>query len=125
MDLLKEITEEYNEEVVPLMEAISSAIKELKMQKRGGRVNNKMIKDFMKTNPKLTTAAALDALASYKQYKTNARNTISLFARSAYDKRMIKKIVDAMIGSKQFKLHRTKYAEGGKYYELKKVKSGF
>jgi len=125
MDLLKEITEEYTIEPLPLMEAISQAIKELKMQKRGGKVNNKTISDFIKKNPKLTAASAVNAIAAHQQYKTNKRNTISLFARTPYDKRMIRRVVDAMVGSKQFKLHRTRYAEGGKYYELKQVKIGF
>jgi len=125
MDLLQEITEEYISEPLPLMEAISQSVKQLQMQKRGGQVTNKMISDFVKKNPKLTTAAAVNALSAYQQYKTNKRNTISLFAKSPYEKRMIRRVVDAMTKSGQFKLHRTKYAEGGRYYELKQVKIGF
>lgn len=125
MDLLREIAEEYSSEVLPLMEAISQSVKQLQMQKRGGAVNNKMIADFIKSNPKLTAAAAVNAVAAYQQYKTNKRNTVNLFAKSPYEKRMIRRVVDAMIQSKQFKLHRTRYADGGRYYELKQVKIGF
>lgn len=125
MELLKEILDSHQVEVVPLMEAISTAIKQLQMQKKGGRITNKQISDFIKKNPKLTTAAAINALAAYQQYKTNKKNTISLFAKSPYEKRMIRRVVDAMTKSGQFKLHRTRYADGGQYYELKQVKIGF
>lgn len=125
MDLLKDITQNYGEEAVPLMEAITKSVRELKLAKRGGKVSNKSIRDFMKVNPKLTQAAAINAMASYSQYKTNKRNTISLFAKSAYDKKMIRRIVDAMTSSGQFKIHRTRYADGGRYYEMKQMKIGF
>ena len=125
MDLLREITEDYNCETLPLMEAISQSVKQLQLQKRGGKVTNKMIADFIKRNPKLTTAAAFNAVAAYQQYKTNKRNTVNLFAKSPYEKRMISRVVDAMTKSGQFKLHRTRYADGGKYYELKQIKIGF
>lgn len=125
MDLLQELTEEYDCETLPLMEAISQSVRQLQMQKRGGKVNNKMISDFIKSNPKLTTAAAVNAIAAYQQYKTNKRNTISLFAKDPYEKRMIRRVVDSMTKSGQFKLHRTRYANGGRYYELKQVKIGF
>ena len=125
MDFLQEITEEYSTETLPLMEAITQAVKELKLMKKGGKVSNKMVSDFIKKNPKLTAAAAMNAVAAHQQYKTNKRNTVSFFAKSPYDKRQITKIVDAMIDSKKFKLLRTKYAEGGKFWELKKIKAGF
>jgi len=125
MDLLQEITGEYDSEVVPLMEAISQSVRQLQLAKKGGKVTNKMVKDFISKNPKLTDAAAINALSAYQQYKTNKRNTVTLFAKSAYDKRMVKRMVDSMIKSKKFKLHRSKYADGGKYYELKQIKIGF
>lgn len=125
MDLLKEITEDYNVETLPLVEAISAAIKELKKMKIGGKVNNKMVRDFVKSNPSLTAAAAMSAVTAYQQYKTNKRNMVKLFAKSAYEKRMIRNVVDAMTKSGKFKLYRTKYADGGRYYELKQIKSGF
>ena len=125
MDLLKEITQDYAEDTVPLLEAITKSVRELKLAKRGGKVTNKAVRDFMSKNPTLTSAAAINALASYNQYKTNKRNTISLFAKTAYDKRMVKRIVDSMTKSGQFKIHRSRYADGGKYYELKQVKIGF
>ena len=125
MDLLKEITQDYAEDTLPLMEAISKSVRELKMAKRGGKVSNKAIRDFMKSNPTLTQAAAINAIASYQQYKTNKRNTVTLFAKSAYDKKMIKRIVDSMTKSGQFKIHRTRYADGGRYYEMKQMKIGY
>lgn len=124
MDLLKEITEEYAEEPIDLMESVTKAIKELKLAKKGGKVTNAAIKDFMKMNPTLTQAATINALASYQQYKTNKRHTISLFAKTPYDRRMVKRIVDAMTKSKQFKIHRKTYKDGGQYYEMRQLKSG-
>lgn len=125
MELLRELITEYNLETIPLMEVISQAVRELKLMKKGGKVSNKMVKDFMKSNQKLTVAAAFNAIASYKPYKTNRRNIISLYAKSAYSKKLIRKVVDAMIDSKLFKIHRERYSEGGKFYELKQIKSGF
>jgi len=125
MSLLKEITQDYSEQPLDLMEAISSAVKELKLIKKGGKITNAKIRSFIKKNPTLTQAATINALAAYNQYKTNKRNTVSLFAKSPYDKRMIKRMVDTMTKSGMFKLHRSRYADGGKYYELKQVKIGY
>lgn len=125
MKLLKEITEDYSEEVIDIVEAVGKSIRALKLMKKGGKVSNAMIRDFMKKNPSLTAAATINALSAYQQYKTNKRNTISLFAKTPYDRRMVKKMVDAMIDSGQFKIHRKRWADGGQYYELKKVKIGF
>ena len=125
MDLLKEITEDYSEEVIDIMEAVGKSIRALKLMKKGGRVSNAQIRDFMKKNPSLTTAATINALSAYQQYKTNKRNTISLFAKTPYDRRMVKKMVDTMTKSGAFKIHRKRWADGGQYYELKKVKIGF
>ncbi len=122
MSLLKEITEDYSEEPIDLMENISKAIKELKLMKRGGKVSNANVRAFMKSNPTLTQAATINALAAYKQYKTNKRETISLFAKSPYDKRMVRRMVDAMTKTKLFKVHRKTWRDGGQYYELKQMK---
>jgi len=65
MSLLKEITQDYAEDTVPLMEAITKAVRELKLAKRGGKVSNKSIRDFMKSNPTLTQAAAINAGCCY------------------------------------------------------------
>jgi len=125
MSLLKEITEDYSENPIDLMEALSMAVKELKLLKKGGKVSNSKIRAFIKKNPSLTQAATVSALASYNQYKTNKRNTLSLFAKTPYDKRMVKRMVDTMTKSGLFKLHRSRYADGGKYYEMKQVKIGY
>jgi len=63
MDLLKEITQDYAEDTVPLLEAITKSVRELKLAKRGGKVTNKAVRDFMSKNPTLTSAAAINALA--------------------------------------------------------------
>ncbi len=122
MDLLREITEDYSEQPIDLMESITKAIKELKLMKKGGKVSNAAVRDFMKKNPTLTQASTINALAAYQQYKTNKRETISFFAKSPYDKRMVRRMVDAMTKTKQFKVHRKTWKDGGQYYELKQLK---
>lgn len=125
MDLLRELIEDYKDEPLPLMEAISQSVRELKLLKKGGTVTNKMVKDFMKSNKKLVVASALNSLAAYAQYKTNARNTITLFASNPYERKMITKMVQDLVKGKQFKIHRQRWKDGGKYWELKKIKSGY
>jgi hypothetical protein len=126
MDLLKELASDYDSEAVDVMDVITEAVKELYEKRGNSGVDNKTIKAFIKGNQKLTTAAAAKAFASHQMYKTNKRNLVSLFAKTPYEKRMIRKIVDAMTKTGAFKLHRTRYAEGGgRYYELTKIKAGF
>ncbi len=125
MNLLKELTEDYTVEAIPLMEAISRAVRELKMQKPGGKVNNKMVKDFIKNNKALTTSAAAAAVASYQQFKTNRQHIISFFAKTAFERKEVKAVVQQLLKGKQYKIHRKTRKNGGDYYELKRVKSGF
>ena len=130
MDLLREVmdvdTKVAMDGAVPICEAISKAVKELKLMKNGKRVNDKAVRDFIKNNANLVNTSALKALAAHKQYKTNKRSTVSFFAKDAYEKRMVKTIVKSMIDSKQYKIHRQRYIPGGgRYYELLKIKSGY
>lgn len=125
MDFLQEITEEYNENVINLTEAISAAIKELKLTKNGKKINDKAVREFIKNNADLVNSSALQALSAFKMYKTNKRNTITLFAKDAYQRRMVTKMVQDLVKGKVFKIHRQKWSNGGKYWELQKIKSGF
>jgi len=125
MELLREITEDYTSETIPIMEVISQSVKELKLMKKGGLVTDKMVKNFIKANKNLVNASAINSLAAYSQYKTNSRNTITLFAKNPYERRMITKMVQDLVKGKQFKIHRQRWKDGGKYWELKKIKSGY
>jgi len=126
MNLLKELTSEYDSETIDVIAIITEAVKELYEKRGSSGVDNKTIKDFITGNQELTTAAAVKAFAAHEMYKTNKRNLVTLFAKTPYEKRMVRKIVDAMTKSGAFKLHRSRYAEGGgRYFELKKVKAGF
>lgn len=127
MKLLKELIIEENstDDAINLMEAMSLSVKELNLIKKGKVLSDRELKKFMKSKNKLVTAAAIDALAKYAQMKTNRRNILKLFARTPYEKKMVKQIVDELIKTKLYKLYRKRYAEGGMYYELKRNKSGF
>ena len=125
MKFLKELNDDYSVDEVPLMEAISTAVKELKLMKNGKVMNNRAVKAFIKNNASLVNSSALKALSSYKQYKTNARNLISFHSTDAYSKKMMTKMVKTLTDSKMFKLHRTRYSGNNKYWEHKKIKSGF
>jgi len=129
MELLKEVmdldTNTAEAGAIPICEAISQAVKELKLMKNGKKITNKAVRDFIKKNASLVKVSALKALAAHKQYKTNKRSTVSFFAKDAYEKKMVKTIVQSMINSKQYKIHRQRYIPGGgRYYELLKIKSG-
>lgn len=122
MTILTELTEDYNDEVVPLMEALEEAVAVMNSRKRGGPVKSaiKGAAGFFKKNPAVTIAAATLALDQYSKYRANKRNTIKLFAKDAYEKKMMTDVVDAITKSGRYKVVKSKYASGGKYWVLKR-----
>ena len=123
MELLQELVKDNDVEVIPLAEAINEAIRSLSMQHRGGQVKSavKGAAGFFAKNPALTDAAGALAMDALDQYKRNKRNTIRLFAKDPYEKRMMTDIVNMMTKSGKFKLRKTKYADGGVYWELRRL----
>lgn len=124
MGLLQELveTEQDCADAIPLMEALEESIRSLNMQHAGGKVNSMIggAKDFFKANPGLVTGAAVLAVSALKHYKNNQRNTVKLHAKTAYEKKMMTSISDALIKEGKFKLHRIKFEGGGKTWVLKR-----
>ena len=122
MSLINELTEEYNDEVVPLVEALEEAVATMNASRRGGPIKSaiKGAAGFFKKNPGVTIAAATLALDQYAKYRANKRNTIKLFAKDAYEKKMMTDVVDAITKSGRYKVVKSRYASGGKYWVLKR-----
>lgn len=124
MKLLQELVESQEEPIdaLPLMEALEESVRSLNMAKKGGKVNAMIggAKDFFKANPGLVTGAAVLAISGLQQYRKNQRNTIKLHAKTAYEKRMMKSIADALTKDGKFKVHRIKFEGGGKTWILRK-----
>lgn len=97
--------------------------KPIRENTRGGMIRKGMAKagKFMNANPSLVVGAAALAVAAHGAYKRNKRNTISLFAKDAYERRMMTSIVDALISQNKFRVVRTKFQQGGKSWILKRV----
>lgn len=122
MNTFKEFITE-NQKPVNLTEALEESIRSFSANKAGGKLNPSIsgAKDFFKHNPGLTISAAALALSAYSKHKSNQRNTIKLFAKDEYEKRMMTSVVDALTQSKKFKLHRMRSEHGGRSWELKRV----
>jgi len=124
MDLLTELTNEYGNEPINLFEALEEAIAVAGggRHTRGGPVKSKLkgAAAFFKKNPGVTIAAATMALDSYTKYKANRRNTIKLFAKDAYERKMMTSVVDAMTKSGRYKVVKTRYSSGGRFWVLKR-----
>ena len=126
MDLLTELTTEYTDEPINLCEALEEAVAlaHTSRNSKGGAIKSKIkgAANFFKKNPGLTIGAATLALDSYTKYKANKRNTVKLFAKDAYERKMMTSVVDAMTKTGRFKVVKQRYAGGGKYWVLKRLK---
>jgi hypothetical protein len=134
MSLLQELTTE-NSDHVPIMEAISLIkrkidngedytdvnTKPIKENTRGGKITPKGAKGFFNANPGLVIGAAALAVGAYNKYKSNKRNTITLHAKDAYERRMMTSIVDVLTKQNKFRVLRTKFQQSGKTWVLKRV----
>jgi len=120
MSMLLELFEEDDTKIdaLPLLEAIEESVRTLNMQSKGGVVNT--AKSFFQANPALTIGAAAMAITGLQKYKQNKRNTINLHAKTAYEKRMMTSIVDALKKDGLFKVERIKFEGGGKTWIMKK-----
>ena len=116
MTLLQELVKEQPETIM-LGEAVEEALLEAGMIKRAIGAAGK----FFQKNPALTITAGALAVNAYGNYKKNKRNTLRLFAKDAYEKKMMTDISDMLTRSGKFQLRKTKYADGGKYWEFKRV----
>jgi len=118
MDLLRNLYQEHEE--VHLMEALEEAfIGASKSGKISGAF--KTAKDFFTKHPGLTIAAAVTAVDTYAKYKQSQRNTIKLFARDPYEKKMMTDIVDSLTKQGSFKVVKIAHTDGGKAWVLKRA----
>lgn len=122
MELLKELHEDYIPLDIPLFEALHESI--FSVSKGGEKITPaiKGAKDFFVKHPALTVAAAALAVDAYAKYKQSKRNTIRLFAKDAYEKKMMTDIVDTLTKQGHFKVKKTAYANGGRVWVLKRVR---
>lgn len=124
MSILKElITDESKPiEALPIIEALEEAVKSLNLSSKGGLVSQgiKNAGAFFKANPALTTGAAALAIGALGNYQKNKRNTIHLHAKTAYEKKMMTSIVDALGKDGLFKVQRIKFEGGGKTWILRR-----
>lgn len=123
MKLLRELAQPEVEQIdaLPLMEALEEAVRKLNMQHKGGLTKAVHgAKSFFKANPALTVGAAAMAVSALATYNKNKRNTIRLHAKTAYEKKMMTDIVDALQKGGKFKVHRIKFEGGGKTWILRR-----
>lgn len=116
MELIKELYTEYDEIEVDLISAIEESLKESNLLEAKSSASKLFLK-----NPGITIAAASLALDAYSKYKQNKRNTIRLFAKDPYEKRMMTDIVQSLTDKGKFKLLKTSYADGGQHWVLKRI----
>lgn len=124
MEFLRELIESEHEEVdaLPLLEALEESIRTLNLQQKGGKIDSTIAgaKNFFKANPGLVAGASVLAISALQQYRKNQRNTIKLHAKTAYEKKMMTSIADALVKDGKFKIHRIKFEGGGKSWILKR-----
>lgn len=103
--------------------ALMVRAKPINENKRGGMIRKGIGKmgKFMNANPALVIGAAALAVAAHGQYKRNKRNTITLHAKDAYERKMMTSIVDALTKGGKFRITRTMFKQGGKSWILKRV----
>lgn len=132
MSLLKELTEEFNDDVdaIPLLEMLDESVraleeskaKELKLQKAGKIIKKSGVKDLFKTHPDVVAGAATVALNGLNKHNKRLRDTIKLHAKADYERKMMTTIVDALKNSGKFKIWRIKFEKGGKTWIMRKAR---
>jgi len=128
MSILHELTTEYFDKPLPIIDALNEAVRKVSLkQTKGGPV--KGIKDaagLYAKNKGLAVKSITNAVNAYTNSKeTTLRHTIKLYAKSPYEKRMVHDIVSAMTKKGDYKIYKTNYRNGAKHWELRKVKSGY
>lgn len=127
MNLLHELTTEYNDDPLPIFDALTEAVKQLNMKGRGGPI--KGVKDaagLFSKNKGLAISAMSKALDSYtKTRQSSLRHTVKLFAKTPYEKRMVKSVVDSLTKNSGYYVWKSSYKSGGKYWELRQKNTGY
>lgn len=127
MGILTELITEYSDEPLPVVEALTEAVKKVAVKPtKGGLV--KGVKDaagFYAKNKGLAVKAITNAVDAYSRSKSvTLRHTIKLHAKSPYEKSMVKDIVDSMVKTGDYKVYKSSYKAGAKFWELRRTKGG-
>jgi len=124
MKTLKELSDKTNFDVeFPLMEALYAMESELSgnpLDEGTGHANARF-KKFFSSNKELVKDATVIALSDFATYNKNTRKTITLHAKDAHERRTIGNIIDALVSSKKFKIHKTKFHGSRKMWIMKKL----
>lgn len=127
MSILHELTTEYSDDPLPVVDALTEAVRKIaQKQTKGGPV--KGIKDaagLYSKNKGMAVKAITNAVNAYSKSKaTTLRHTIKLHAKTPYEKRMVKDIVDAMVKQGSYKVYKSSYKNGGKEWEIRRKDGG-
>ena len=110
MNLLQELSDNS----VDLTQALNESIKQI----TDGHHNTKSLYEQL---PGLVIQAAKGGVAAYnKSVHASNRNTIKLYAKDPYEKRMMTKIVKELTKSGKYYVTKTKY-NNGQHWELKRT----
>ena len=78
----------------------------------------KSFTEFLKKYPELSTSTVRIGTDAITAYKTAKNSTVRFFARSTYEKKLYKDIVEILKKSGSFKLVSKRYKDGGDFYEM-------
>lgn len=128
MKTLKELYKpsDFNTEF-PVMLALEATVAELSGMSDDELLNesqnhaNARFKKFFSSNKELVKDATVIALSDFAKYNKNTRKTITLHANDAHERRTIGNIIDALVKSKKFKIHKTRYHNSRKMWIMKKI----
>lgn len=120
MKLLKELTTiEQDTDTINLCEAINESLKTLKLASKGKKIVPKDAKDFFKKDPRLAIAVAASAVDAYSKLKVDInKSTLSLFAGDAYERKLVKDVVDILAKSGKYRVRRMRYANNGQFWDM-------
>lgn len=127
MKILKELLNNTErDEEFPLMESLYAAVDSLveedgRIDERHRNHANARFKKFFNSNKELVKDASVVAVSDFAKYNKNTRKTITLHAKDAFERRTIDSIVDALVHSKKFKIHKMKFHGSKKIWIMKKV----
>lgn len=124
MKTLKELSDKRNFDVeFPIMEALYAMEAEISDAPLNEAKNHAdaRFKKFFSSNKELVKDASVIALSNFADWNKNTRKTITLHAKDAHERRTIGNIIDALVSSKKFKIHKTKFHNSRKMWIMKKV----
>jgi hypothetical protein len=74
-------------------------------------------------NPGLAGMAAGYAISALNKYRKNRKYTTRFYAKTPVDKKFYQKLVDDLLKTNNYRTVRTKMVDGGKLWELERIKT--